>query len=53
MDTERRTVAFIDDSECVHVFDPMRMDPETEEVLDQEWLQISAEQRLQVQQSAA
>lgn len=53
MDTERRTVAYIDDSECVNVYDPMSIDPETEEALDQEWLEFSAAQRLQVQQSAA
>lgn len=48
METDHRTVAYIDDTECVHVIDPMRTDPDTEEELDREWMQISAEQRLKV-----
>lgn len=49
MQADRRTVSYIDDSECVHVFDPMHMDQETEELLDQEWLQFEREQRMKAQ----
>lgn len=48
MQSERRTVSYIDDCECVQVFDPMQMDPEAEELLDQEWMAVSRAKSLQV-----